>query len=226
MADSIEDEIFLDYEALLEGQNANDKSAKSDCSEYEVLDELNEPNDDSIFYWPLNSMRGNAGEPDAYGSENDDILLLASQQQANDETCQHYCDEYELSFEYDDEILLLGSQQYELKEINDETCPQYNCELSYECDGDDGFFVLHIAHQQYEECSKHHSVEQDKYKMLVYEPEAEASTSMVAKQFASPLTEGDILKLIDGSIPANTNKTTLWAVNTWKEWERARYLAL
>ena len=149
------------------------------------------------------------GEPgEAYGSDDDEILLLASQQYESKENINgETCDERELSLECDDEILLLASEQYE---SNDKTCAQYNRELLYDCDGYDEVLFLESSDKV------------DKNKMLGEADPCKHDESIVAERFASPVSEDDILKLIDGSIPANTKKTTLWAVNTWKEWVKQR----
>ena len=42
------------------------------------------------------------------------------------------------------------------------------------------------------------------------------------KRFGSPISESDILKQIGDAVPANTQKTTLWAVRTWKDWSAQR----
>ena len=41
-------------------------------------------------------------------------------------------------------------------------------------------------------------------------------------RFGTPVSEEDILKAIDGAIPASTRKTTKWAARTWDSWRDYR----
>ncbi|XP_011405590.1 PREDICTED: uncharacterized protein LOC105313673 [Amphimedon queenslandica] len=42
------------------------------------------------------------------------------------------------------------------------------------------------------------------------------------QRFASPVTEEDILKKIEGTIPMTTKKTTEWAKRLWEKWNSHR----
>ena len=45
---------------------------------------------------------------------------------------------------------------------------------------------------------------------------------MKSNRFATPVTEADLLKKIDGAVPRATRKSIEWAVSTWHDWSGSR----
>ena len=121
----------------------------------------------------------------------------------------------------DDELFLLASQEYEeldswVGDINeqDDVMEQTESGSNIIPDDDDDDKLFLVASQQYEETlTTNQFMEQE---------DESASKATGKKRFASPISESDIMRLIDDAIPANTQKTTLWAVRTWKDWATQR----